>query len=104
MAKKKSAKKTNKPRREVLVYAGLSVIIILLASMVAVLVDQRSEDKLTAWAFVKSNELHTFFKDCRLTGGTMDVRPAGAPQIVFVCNYDDKMVEYTMLPPGSNKK
>ena len=95
MSKKK--KEAKMPKKEMMMFMSFAVIVILLLTLVAVVVDNR-EDKLTAWATIKSVELRNFIKDCRGDGGSFDVRPTQAPRIIFVCGYPDRMVEYTLEP------
>jgi hypothetical protein len=76
----------------VLAVVGLLFIIAIVISM------NNKDDNLTAWATIKSRELHNFMSDCRSTGGVTDVRPNAAPMIVFICEYTDRTVEYTLEP------
>jgi len=93
MAKKPQPKE----RSQTLFYAALFAVTILVISAIVLSVKSK-DDQLTAWATVKSSELHTFMNSCKDGGGTVDVRPNAAPQIVFVCQYPDRSVEYTLQP------
>jgi len=83
--------------KDPLLYALLSLVVVLLLVSIAIQVSDRN-DNLTSWATIKSNELHTFFKDCRSGGGSVDVRPNSAPAIVFLCEFTDFSREFTLSP------
>lgn len=74
------------------------IVIVALVGVIIALQDDDDADQLTAWAVVRSRELHDFFQVCRSDGGSIDVRTSNSPQIVFVCEYLDRMVEYTLDP------
>jgi hypothetical protein len=78
-------------------YAVLFVVALLFIVAIFVAMSNR-QDSLTSWATIKSQELHVFMKQCRDTGGSVDVRPNQAPQIVFVCQYADHSIEYSLAP------
>lgn len=77
------------------------IIMLAVAALiiVAIVLSVRErDDGITAWATIKSSELHTFMKECKDNGGTVDVRPNDSPNIIFVCQYPDRSVEYTLSP------
>lgn len=74
--------------------AVLIVIGILFA--IAAYVSLNRDDNITSLAFIKPPELREFMKECRDTGGKVDVRNNEAPPIVFECQYEDRIVEYTL--------
>jgi hypothetical protein len=76
--------------------AAIVIVALLITTVVFLL--QNREDKLTAWATIKSRELNGFMQNCRDTGGEMQVRAGDAPRIVFVCQYLDYSREYTLSP------
>ena len=76
----------------------LAVVIVLLLVSIVIQLSVKSDDNLTAWATIKSRELHTFLQGCRSDGGTLDVRPYEAPSVVFVCLFSDRSIEYTLAP------
>jgi hypothetical protein len=74
------------------------LIAIAVLFIVAIVMSLNRQDNMTAWATIKSRELHTFFGDCRANGGSIDVVQTPKPQITFVCQYLGSMTEYTLDP------
>ena len=72
-----------------------AVGILFIAAMV---ISINGRDNMTSWATIKSRELHAFMEDCKSNGGSVDVRPNESPKIIFVCEYSDRTVEYTLQP------
>lgn len=80
-----------------LIYAVLFAIAVLI--IIAIIIStQTNNADATAWATIRSTELHNFMSNCRSGGGTVDVRPNSAPAIIFSCVFSDRQVEYTLQP------
>jgi hypothetical protein len=91
----KAAPTTDVTSSNRLAYIVLFAIAILI--LIAIVISMQTDDSdATAWATLRSRELHGFMGNCRDNGGTVDVRQNSAPAIVFVCDYLDRSVEYTL--------
>ena len=96
--KKRSAKvAADDSRSNRLIYAVLFAIAILII-LAIIISTQTNNSDATAWATIRSTELHSFMSSCRSGGGTVDVRPNSAPAIIFSCVFPDREVEYTLTP------
>jgi hypothetical protein len=93
----KAAPTTDNASSNKLMYIVLFAVAVLIIIAIVISMKTDSSDA-TAWATVRSRELHGFMSNCRDNGGAVDVRQNAAPAIVFVCEYLDRSVEYTLQP------